>query len=185
MRRPWKVSLHNAPVIENTRLPGRSLILKALWIAFSTGFFPRKIEAKGIPSPPPPRSLGPSAEERVSRKKESAIYLGSKLAQRGQTLLPRAREGRREEEEAVLSHPLCGASHSVQSRCSISFPYPMIPSHVLSSNRFKSAFTGARRTRFRREREREKDRGMKETTRPFGFRRSPIEDWQRGDIRAT
>lgn len=40
----------------------------------------------------------------------------------------------------MLSHPLCGASHSVQSRCSISFPYPMIPSHGPSSNRFKSAF---------------------------------------------
>ena len=39
----------------------------------------------------------------------------------------------------LLSHSLCRASHSIQSRCSISFPYP-IPSHRLSSNRFKSAF---------------------------------------------
>lgn len=117
--RPWKVSLHNAPVIDT---PARSLALKAHdWIF--DGFFPRKIDRAPIYS-----------AERGSTKKGSAIYLG-KFAQQAR---PCAREGG----VIVLSHPLCGASHSVQSRCSISFPYPMIPSHGPSSNRFKSAFAG-------------------------------------------
>lgn len=83
----------------------------------------------------PEKSIGPQYIPRsaAARKKEVQFTWASSRSRPGL-----AREGG----VIVLSHPLCGASHSVQSRCSISFPYPMIPSHGPSSNRFKSAFAG-------------------------------------------
>lgn len=67
--------------------------------------------------------------------KESVIY----LANFSQTIYGRWNVAKGGTARCSSLIHFCKASHSIQSRCSISFPYP-IPSHGLSSNRFKSAF---------------------------------------------